>query len=155
MDTSAENRDSRTNIYEVGYLLIPTISEEQLPGEVEKIKAVISKNNGTFISDEMPKLRNLAYTMRKSVGGGYNKYEKAYFGWVKFETEISSVPEIQKEINKNESILRSIIITTVRENTIFTKPVAPEIDVVTEDAPAELETEEVVADKAVENIVAE
>lgn len=121
MEKTETNMDKRQKVYEVGYLLLPTIPEEHLATEVQNIKAVIEKQEGSFITEDFPKLRPLAYTMRKAVSGGYQKYDKAYFGWVKFEIDPSVVPAINKELEKNANLLRFMTINTVRENTMFTQ----------------------------------
>ena len=50
-------------------------------------------------------------------GGHNDKYDTAYFGWIKFELEKSKVPELQKELKLNQDILRFILFKTVKEDT--------------------------------------
>jgi len=48
--------DTNSRVYELGYLLVPTISEENLPVMYGNIKELVSSFSGELISDEMPKM---------------------------------------------------------------------------------------------------
>ncbi len=165
MEIHETTADSRLKVYEVGYLLLPTIAEEHLAAEVQNIKAIIEKNDGVFITEDFPKLRPLAYTMRKTATGSNLKFSSAYFGWIKFEVNPSMIPTIQAGLEKNGNILRFMLIGTVRENTLYTQRVvyrpAGEGAVVSEkgeealaEAPKEKMSEEEI-DKTIENLVVE
>ncbi len=154
-----ENNDIQTKIYEFGYILVPTLAEEQITGEVEPIKALIEKHGGVFISDEFPKLRPLAYTMIKAIGSQKHRHDNGYFGWIKFEMSASEIPALKTTFDKNDHILRSMIIETVRENTMVTQKVifkpttdAPKAEGETEGEPKEPVSEEEL-DKTIDNLV--
>jgi ribosomal protein S6 len=114
-----------SQIYEVGFHILPTVPEEKLPEVVLKIKDSITNSGGEIISDEFPKLRILAYEIKKRVETKYISFNKAYFGWVKFEIESGSVDKIKKEMDSNGDVLRFIIVKTVRENTMHTPKYQP------------------------------
>jgi ribosomal protein S6 len=119
----AQNEEAAMKIYEVGYHLVPVLAEEQLPAEVGALKGAIEAKGGLFISEEFPKLKPLAYDIPKVVDGKKHNFAEAYFGWVKFEVSPSVVAEIQKSLDSNPHVLRSLLIETVRENTMsFIKP---------------------------------
>jgi ribosomal protein S6 len=123
-EISMELEESVSNdprIYEVGYLFVPTISEEELQASYGNLKELISSFGGQMISDEMPKMITLAYTMLKVVANVRNKFNTAYFGWVKFEMEPAKVLELKKKLDLSPEILRFLITKTVKENTIATK----------------------------------
>lgn len=107
-------------IYEVGYHVVSSVSEEQIPAEAAKIKSYVEKEKAEIIQEEMPKLRPLAYEIKKSSEGSYKVFDKAYFGFIKFAlSEDGNVENIDKAMQNNESVLRYIIVKTVRENTIY------------------------------------
>lgn len=114
--TSADPR-----IYEVGYVLVPTISEEELPVNYGNLKELVSSFGGQIISDEMPKMITLAYQMLKVVANVRSKFTTGYFGWIKFEMDPSQVLELKKKLDINPNIIRFLIIKTVKENTIAAK----------------------------------
>jgi len=113
-------KNSEEKIYEVGYHIVSSVSEENIPAEVEKIKTYLAKEKAIIISEEAPKLRPLAYPIKKAYGGTYKVFDKAYFGFIKFELgEDVDIKTIDLAMKNNESVLRYIIIKTVRENTMY------------------------------------
>jgi len=149
--------NGKKTVYELGYLLVPTIAEEQVAGEVETIKAVIEKHEGSFITEDFPKLRPLAYEMAKATNGERKRFDTGYFGWIKFETSPSLVPQIKSDLDRNAHILRFMIINTVRENTLvgqkmaFKASDAEKKEVKADEKPM---TEEEL-DKSIDNLVVE
>ena len=132
---------SENRVYEVSYLLLPSIPEEQVPSHVSEIKKMIEGAGGQFISDEDPKLRHLAYEMTKLVGTRNERYKSAYFGWVKYEAPAQSAIDLKTQFDAKEEILRHLIIKTVRENTYVPAEIVSD-EVI--DTPEALATEAVV-----------
>ena len=108
-------------VYELGYLLVPTISEENVPGVYTNLKDLISSLGGMSISDQMPKMMPLAYSMVKVVANVRNKFNTAYFGWVKFTMDSDKILELKKKLDFDPEMIRFLIIKTVKENTIASK----------------------------------
>ncbi|MFA6273679.1 MAG: 30S ribosomal protein S6 [Candidatus Paceibacterota bacterium] len=116
-----DNIEVNARVYEVGYLLVPTISEEEVPVIYGNLKELISSFGGELIFDEMPKMMNLAYPMLKVVQNVRNKFSTAYFGWTKFAMDPEKVLELKKKLDLDPKIIRFLTLKTVRENTIATK----------------------------------
>lgn len=116
-----ENQETDPRIYEVGYLFVPTIPGEEIPVLCGNLKELISSLGGEFISDEMPKMINLAYSMLKTVQNVKNKFDSAYFGWMKFAMDSEKVLELKKKLDLDLNIIRFLIIKTVKENTIASR----------------------------------
>ncbi|HAO64832.1 TPA: hypothetical protein DCQ44_02520 [Candidatus Taylorbacteria bacterium] len=116
MEKTAE-RDVK--VYEIGYLLVPTIPEEKVAGEISAIKEVLAKHKAELIADEAATLRPLSYTMIKKIGTANKRFDSAYFGWIKFEAAPVEVRLIEKEVKEVESVLRLLLINTVREHTLL------------------------------------
>lgn len=106
----------KKEVYEVGYHIVSSVAEEGVPAQVEAIKGLLTK--AEIIAEEAPKLIDLAYTIAKQVGGIRRRYDKAYFGWVKFVLEPEAIQEVKKQLDGMENVLRFILIKTVRENTL-------------------------------------
>ncbi|MEK7607821.1 MAG: 30S ribosomal protein S6 [Patescibacteria group bacterium] len=119
-------KTEEASVYEVGFHIVPAVSPEKLSEEVDAIKAVLGKSGAVIISEEFPKLRNLAYTLVKTIGPARHKYDTAYFGWIKYETSPDFAADIKKALDANEKILRYLIIKTVRENTLYGSKILPE-----------------------------
>ena len=118
-EVSLDISDGR--VYELGYLLVPTLSEENVPASYGDLKNLIIELGGEIISDEMPKNIALAYSMSKVVQNVRSKFDTAYFGWIKFETDPEKVLELKKKLDMDVNLIRFLIIKTVRENTIAAK----------------------------------
>lgn len=116
-----DEKEIRLGIYEVGYLMLPSIAEENLGGEVTTFKDMFLENGAVFISDEYPKLIELAYEMSRSIENKKQKFSYGYFGWVKFECNTNQAKIIKSILDKNEKLVRFIMIKTVRENTMSVK----------------------------------
>jgi ribosomal protein S6 len=128
-------------VYEVGFHIVPAVSPENLPKEVDAIKAFLGKQGATIISEEFPKLRSLAYSMVKVVGQTRQTYETAYFGWIKFEAAKENAAEIAKHFETSEKVLRHLLIKTVRESTLYGSKVLSQEKGAKEDAPKEASKE--------------
>jgi ribosomal protein S6 len=121
MENNEENAGSNSRVYEVGYLLVPTLLEEEVPTVYGNIKELVSSFGGEMISDEMPRIMPLAYKMVKVVANVRNKFDSAYFGWVKFNMESDKVVELKKKLDLDPKIIRFLVLKTVKENTIAAK----------------------------------
>lgn len=150
-------------VYELGYHIVSTVAEENLPKEVEALKAIVLSDGGSLVSEGEPKLINLAYSMTKSVADIKKTFNTAYFGWLKFETKSELMPAIKKAVDANPNILRYLLIKTVRENTLYT-PKLNSLKVGEKEAPKtkkSIKTDEVKAtsmeeiDKSIEELVQE
>ncbi len=112
-----EINDER-RVYELGYHMVSTLTQEELLKEVDSLRSAISELGGNFITEGEPILIELAYTMFINEGGKNIKYDKAYFGWIKFDIEPAQITHLQKEvIDENKNILRYLLIKTVSEDT--------------------------------------
>jgi len=114
-----KNEDSR--VYEVGYLLSPEIAEESVMSHVVAIKDIIASFGGVLISDEYPKPIELAYDMEKVISNKKEIYSRAYFGWVKFDGDPSTMDSLKAKLELDPMIIRFLLIKTVRENTMSSK----------------------------------
>jgi len=112
---------TEARVYELGYLLIPTISTDELPEAYGDMKELIASLGGEIVSDEMPKMINLAYQMLKVTANVRSKHNTAYFGWIKFIMTPAKVLELKKKLDFDPKTIRFLILKTVKENTIAAK----------------------------------
>lgn len=108
-------------IYEVGYIILPTVGEDTLAPEISKLKEVLAGVDAKVIADEYPALITLQYEMVKRIDTKNSRFNQGYFGWIKFEAEADVIEKIKKQFDLNKVILRYMIISTVRENTLSGK----------------------------------
>lgn len=117
-----ENKvEAKLGVYEVGYIMVPSIAEENLGGEVTAFKDTLSDAGVAFISDEYPKMMELSYEMSRSIANKKHKFSYGYFGWVKFECTSLQASAIKDMLDKNEKLVRYLLIKTVRESTMSVK----------------------------------
>ena len=112
-----EYNDER-RVYELGYHMVPTLTEEELQKEVDSLRGAISELKGTIVSESEPAPIELAYTMVIGEGGKNTRYDTSFFGWIKFDLEPAQLAYLQDEvIADNKNILRHLLIKTVAEDT--------------------------------------
>lgn len=161
-ETSTE--DEKT-VYELGYHLVPILSKEEVVSEAQAIKETIENNGGALISEESPRNITLAYTIAQKVNNKQNKYDSAFFGWYKFHMTPEEITSLTHTVDKQVSILRFLIIKTVREKTVVQhrtmtfsrpaeqKPIKKPVTVKLSEQSVPISDEEL--DKTIEKLVAE
>ena len=117
-----ENKNEKgdlATIYEVSYILLPSLALEQVPAKVETLTKMVESAGGELVSSENPVLVDLAYPMVKVVHANRQKCTKGYFGWMKFEMDKEAIKDVKKALDMDEQTLRYLIIKTVKENTLL------------------------------------
>ena len=104
-------------IYEIGYLILPSIPEDKLSLVTNVIRKVITKEGGVEIDAEEPLKESLAYSMSKTIGASRYVLSDAYLGWIKFEIEPSGISAIKSGVEKLDEVLRFLITKAPRETT--------------------------------------
>ena len=105
-------------IYELGYLLVPSLNDEEVAAHIADIKASLARAGAELIAEEAPVLRGLAYAMTKTSANKKSSFDQGFFGWVKFELERESTPLLEGSIAERDDVIRFLLIETVRENTM-------------------------------------
>jgi ribosomal protein S6 len=144
-----ETTNDNQSVYEISYLIPTSVAEENVPSESDSLKKIITDAGAAVIAEEAPHRESLAYSMRrKTVSGSYNKYDEAYFGWVKFTLGSDKIEAVKKIFDTHPSVLRFLLITTTAENTYLGKrasSIAASFGVKSE--PTEVKVEEKVEEK--------
>lgn len=105
-------------VYELGYLVMPSVDEGDLTAQRDALVALITRFKGIVIDEGQPVLIDLAYEMDKLINNKKHTFSQAYFGWIKFDVTPTEVEALNDEIEAVETLLRSILVKTVRENTL-------------------------------------
>lgn len=145
--------DSR--VYEISFIFDNKLDEGTALEKSNAIKQSIATLGGSFISEETPYMRELAYEMTRVVNNINVRFNEGYFGWIKFELDGAKVKELEKSIKLDEEVVRYLVVKTVRENTVYTKraPVIKAESLVnneTDDMVAELVGDDVIVDPLAE-----
>ncbi len=153
-----EEVDSVFGIYEISYILLPSLSNDDVSKEVTNLQEQISSNSGNVLSFENPILIDLAYPMVKVTTSSRVKCQKGYFGYIKFQMDTLNVSEIKKYAENNPFIVRFLIVKTVKENTLlngkmmFKKEDKVSKDETVDDVKSDV-IDEVALDKSIDNLV--
>ncbi len=115
-ETMVDNR-----VYEISFIFDNKIDESAALGKAEQLKQSIATLGGSFISEETPYMRELAYEMIRVQNNVNVRFNEGYFGWIKFEMDADKVKEFEKAIKLDEQVVRYIVVKTVRDNTVYTK----------------------------------
>jgi ribosomal protein S6 len=121
LETNGLAQETDGRVYELGYLLVPTISEEEAPAAFGNLKDLVTTLGGASISEEMPKMIPLAYVMNKVIQNVRHKFDRGYFGWIKFTMDSDKVLELKKKLDLDPTLIRFILLKTVKENTLASK----------------------------------
>ena len=113
--------DIENKVYEIAFNIVPTLADEQVAATFGALKDTMTKLGGSMLVEAYPKPMNLAYAMNKVISNKNNKFSTAHFGWVKFEMPAANVEEFKKILDRDENIIRFMILKTVRENTMAPK----------------------------------
>lgn len=136
-------------VYEIGYLLVSSVPKEKVTDIVSDFKKILDKKGAIMLAEGAPELRMLAYTMIKKIGPTNHRFTEGYFGWTKFELASKDIESIKKAFDEHPQVLRSIIMTTVKENTYLGKlsqTITRSEDVAPEMAPEVIATEPAAAE---------
>lgn len=121
-EITTQGKDRDPVVYEIGFLLLPTISEEQILDEMNALKGTLESLRVSLISDGgAPELLTLAYPMVHTVSNKHTTYESAYFGWIKFYAQPESIVAVDAALKANQKLIRYLLIKTVKENTLLPK----------------------------------
>ena len=123
MEEMIQAEDSERNVYELGFLFVPQVTEAGLAELFGAIKELILSKDAIVVSEEFPKLITLAYTMEKTINNKIERFSEGYFGWIKFEVDSSAVSALDAALRLRDDVIRHLLISTVRENTIASKRV--------------------------------
>jgi ribosomal protein S6 len=144
-DTQIDRNDD-ARIYEAAFHVIPSLEEADAAAVAAGIRGAIEAKGGTVLGGDAPQLMRLAYPMQKDIDRKRHTFTSAYFGWVVFEATGDVAHEVKESLGKDDKILRSLVIKTIKEAAEPRKhparlrderPVAPMYTPKTEEKPAE------------------
>lgn len=117
-------------LYEIGLLIQPELPEGEASAVLGTVRSYIEKTGGVLESTVDPKLRKLAYPVKR--------VNQAYFAALQFVVTPEMVTGIKKDVESNTSILRHLILTWKKEvprpvlRRVSDKPFTPDTSAVTQ-----------------------
>jgi small subunit ribosomal protein S6 len=110
-------------VYEISYILVPTITEDAAAEKISSLKQSIASFGASFISEEAPYMRDLAYEMLRVIKNVNNRFDTGFFGWIKFELDPANLSKVEKMFKLDEDVIRYIAVKADRDINIYTKKI--------------------------------
>ncbi|MDQ5962512.1 MAG: small subunit ribosomal protein [Patescibacteria group bacterium] len=108
-------------VYEISFIFDNRLDESTALEKGNALKQSIATLGGSFISEEAPYMRELAYEMVRVVNNVNVKFSQGYFGWIKFDLAEDKIKEFEAALKLDQEVIRFLVVKTVRDNTVFTK----------------------------------
>jgi len=126
--------------YELGFHLVPELSEEEVQKAVEELSNLITSHEGLITFSKEPQKFRLAYPVKKKLN--------SYFGHIQFVAPKTIVEPIQDDLKLNNNVLRYVVVKLVTKK----EKVKPQKQkrLTKEETPAEKPAE---VDKQLEEII--
>jgi len=93
---------SKINHYELTSIIDPNIADDQHPNIIEKIKKMITKNEGEISAEENLGRKKLNYAIKNAL--------KGVFICIEFDLDPAKLKNIEKELKLDKNILRYLAI---------------------------------------------
>ncbi|MCI0619533.1 30S ribosomal protein S6 [Candidatus Wolfebacteria bacterium] len=108
--------------YEVGYHVMPTLSEGDVAAEGLHVRKIVENAGGVVVKEQLPQRMSLAYTIERNRGGAREKFDTSHFGWMFFEGNSSMTENIVAELRSVDTLVRFLVIRTQKEEQATMKP---------------------------------
>jgi ribosomal protein S6 len=99
-------------LYEIGLHIVSSLAPEQVQDEFISLKSNLAKH-AEVTAEQAPELMQLAYTITKNIDRKNQRFDTAYFGWIKCIATSQAIIDIKEMVDGNTAVLRSIIVKTV------------------------------------------
>jgi ribosomal protein S6 len=96
--------------YELGYHLVPSLSEDDLALRVGEIMQAVANAGGTIVSEGAPQACTLTYTIARLRGGRWEKYDTSFFGWVRFDAPTTAIAPLKDLLEHADFVVRHLIL---------------------------------------------
>ncbi|ADV47119.1 30S ribosomal protein S6 [Nitratifractor salsuginis] len=105
------------NCYETLFVVKPTLTAEEIEGQIARVKEIIAENGGELKATDEMGMRRLAYPIEKQ--------ERGYYTVVYYTAPSEMVIELERQLRYNEEILRFMTVkyTNKKELAVFEKMV--------------------------------
>lgn len=111
----ADAEKGARGVYEVGYHLLPTLSEDEVAVAVEGFMKALKDTEAEIIGERSGVRIPLAYAIEKKIEGTKYAFDSAYFGWVAFETDSTTLSVIDQGFKTHQFVLRHLLVKTTKD----------------------------------------
>lgn len=97
-----QNQRKRMNCYETLFVVKPTLTEEEITSQIQKIKDVLAKEDATLLATNDMGMRKLAYPVDKNLRG--------YYTVLYYQVAGANIAEIERNLKINENIIKFLTV---------------------------------------------
>jgi len=110
-----QTKRKQMNCYETLFVVKPTLTEEETTAQIEKVKAVLTKENAEILATDDMGMRKLAYPVQKN--------NRGYYTVLFYKANGETIAELERNLKINEEVIKFLTIkyTKTREMTQFNK----------------------------------
>ncbi len=90
------------NVYEITYLIDPSLSNKEAESCQEKIKEIIKKSKGEPEKEQFPTKKTLAYPIKKN--------REAYLACIDFKISEEGVKKVTEKVKEEKAVLRYLLV---------------------------------------------
>jgi small subunit ribosomal protein S6 len=113
-----QTKRKQMNCYETLFVVKPTLTDEETSAQVEKVKAVLTKEGAELLATDDMGMRKLAYPVEKN--------NRGYYTVLFYKANGSTIAELERNLKINEEVIKFLTIryTKTKEMTQFDKLVS-------------------------------
>ena len=113
-----KTKRKQMNCYETLFVVKPTLTEEETTAQIEKVKAVLTKENAEILATDDMGMRKLAYPVQKN--------NRGYYTVLFYKANGETIAELERNLKINEEVIKFLTVryTKTKEMTQFNKLVA-------------------------------
>jgi small subunit ribosomal protein S6 len=106
------------NHYETLFVVKPTLTEEEIKSQIERVKAVLEKEGAELVATDDMGMRKLAYPVQKN--------NRGYYTVLFFKATGDTISELERNLRINEEVIKFLTVkySKTKELTQFNKLVA-------------------------------
>ena len=86
------------NCYETLFVIKPTLTEEEIKGQIARVKEIVAEEGGEIKAIDDMGMRRLAYPIEKQ--------ERGYYSVIYYTAPSELVGELERQLRYNEEVLR-------------------------------------------------
>jgi len=103
------------NCYETLFIVKPTLTEEEINAQIEKVKAILVKEGAELVATDDMGMRKLAYPVQKNSRG--------YYTVLFFKANGEFISELERNLKINEEVIKFLTVkySKTKEMTQFNK----------------------------------
>jgi len=90
------------NHYETLFVVKPTLTEEEIKSQIEKVKAVLEKEGAEIVATDDMGMRKLAYPVQKN--------NRGYYTVLFFSAKGETISELERNLRINEDVIKFLTV---------------------------------------------